>query len=145
MIFTYNVTGKRLVQVGSLEADNRHQKHGLAQRMSTIKTLESRVTSLQLDLQDSQSQVGPCLYLAPGGFEVLPECYQSTCKPHVEVLHCLLHMPLFEFGVSAVGSAGKAQKWGNSWGICCKHCNAIRSHRVWLPASMAGFHRETIL
>ncbi|KAK9868234.1 hypothetical protein WJX84_001744 [Apatococcus fuscideae] len=43
-------------KVGTLEADNRHHKQGLAQRMSTIKTLESRVTSLQLDLQDSQSQ-----------------------------------------------------------------------------------------
>ncbi|KAK9844816.1 hypothetical protein WJX74_007212 [Apatococcus lobatus] len=43
-------------KVGCLEADNRHQKQGLAQRMSTIKTLESRVTSLQLDLQESQSQ-----------------------------------------------------------------------------------------
>ena len=66
-------------QVGSLEADNRHQKQGLAQRMSTIKTLESRVTSLQLDLQDSQSQVGrsflQCKY-------VIPHTHQSTSCLH---------------------------------------------------------------
>lgn len=40
-----------------MEAENQHLKQALAQKQSQVKTLESRLTSTQLDLQESQEKV----------------------------------------------------------------------------------------
>lgn len=41
-----------------MEAENQQLKQALTQKTSQNKTLESRLTSTQLDLQDSQEKVG---------------------------------------------------------------------------------------
>lgn len=52
-----------------MEAENQQLKQALTQKTSQVKTLESRLTSTQLDLQDSQEKVNhqiqpsACLYL----------------------------------------------------------------------------------
>lgn len=40
-----------------MEAENQQLKQALAQKQSQVKTLESRLTSTQLDLQESQEKV----------------------------------------------------------------------------------------
>ena len=40
-----------------MEAENQQLKHALTQKTSQVKTLESRLTSTQLDLQESQEKV----------------------------------------------------------------------------------------
>lgn len=40
-----------------MEAENQQLKQALTQKTSQVKTLESRLTSTQLDLQDSQEKV----------------------------------------------------------------------------------------
>ena len=44
-------------QVKAMEAENQQLKQTLTQKTSQVKTLESRLTSTQLDLQDSQEKV----------------------------------------------------------------------------------------
>lgn len=44
-----------------MEAENQQLKQALTQKTSQVKTLESRLTSTQLDLQDSQEKVKRCL------------------------------------------------------------------------------------
>lgn len=57
------------VQVKAMEAENQQLKQALTQKTSQVKTLESRLTSTQLDLQDSQEKVSfltvyfACIYL----------------------------------------------------------------------------------
>lgn len=45
------------VQVKAMEAENQQLKQALTQKTSQVKTLESRLTSTQLDLQESQEKV----------------------------------------------------------------------------------------
>lgn len=40
-----------------MEAENQQLKQALTQKTSQVKTLESRLTSTQLDLQESQEKV----------------------------------------------------------------------------------------
>lgn len=44
-----------------MEAENQQLKQALTQKTSQVKTLESRLTGTQLDLQDSQEKVRSCL------------------------------------------------------------------------------------
>lgn len=45
------------MQVRAMEAENQQLKQALTQKTSQVKTLESRLTSTQLDLQESQEKV----------------------------------------------------------------------------------------
>lgn len=58
-----------------MEAENQQLKQALTQKTSQVKTLESRLTSTQLDLQESQEKVS-----------VSNLCTQSLLRPCTQVL-----------------------------------------------------------
>ena len=60
-----------------MEAENQQLRQALTQKTSQVKTLESRLTSTQFDLQESQEKVKP----APSYFLSLPQLICSSKTP----------------------------------------------------------------
>ena len=75
------------IQAKAMEVENQQLKQALTQKTSQVKTLESRLTSTQLDLQESQEKVKRphcsiccfCCSLLCSCFRIILKCCCSCC------------------------------------------------------------------